>query len=152
MKKPPVSQVKDGFQSKEKLVEAVKKLATKDLWLDRTNDVKGLRRVANAKLLRLHALLTDAKARFGSRTKLIDAIAELEKRSKDAGYRNRLQRFPLPQLLDRHAAATRRAAKKPVAAATKGSRPTSAKKDAAKKAPAKKAPASPAKTKGAAKA
>lgn len=129
----PLALVKERFGSKEKLVKAVEGLASKDLWLDRVNEDKGLERVSNAKLLRLHAALEDAKKRFGSRDKLIKAICELEKRSKDEGYQARLAKYPLPRLLDLHAAADKRA-KKP-----------------AKKAPAKKKLARSKKAKAAAK-
>lgn len=108
MKKTPLQQVKERFGDKQKLVEAVQQLATDDLWLDRVNDVKGLARVSNAKLLRLHATLTQAKQEFGSRDKLIAAICELEKRTKDDGFKIRLGNYPLPRLLDLHRAAARR--------------------------------------------
>ncbi|HEY4107176.1 MAG TPA: hypothetical protein VGM44_24925 [Polyangiaceae bacterium] len=107
MKKTPVSQVKERFESKEKLVAAVQKLATQDLWLDRVSSVKGLGRVSNAKLVRLHDVLTDAKKRFGNRDKLIGSIVELKKRAKDKGYASKLAEFTLPQLLDLHASAER---------------------------------------------
>lgn len=134
MNKTPLSQVKEKFWSKEKLVAAIEKLATPDLWLDRVNPDRGLARVSNAKLLRLHAALEDAKKRFGSRAKLIDAVLAAEKRTKDAGYRTRLERYPLPRLLDLHAAAQKRAAR----AAEKAKQPAPPKK---KKARSKKAQA-----------
>ena len=109
MAKTPLAQVKDTFGSKEKLVEAVQKLATAELWLDRVSEDKGLARVSNAKLLRLHAALTDTKARFGTRDQLIAAICELEKRTADAGYKLRLAKYPLPRLLDLHGVAKKRA-------------------------------------------
>ena len=127
MKKPPVAQVKAQFDGKEQLVAAVKKLATDDLWLDRVSEVKGLEKVSNAKLLRLHRVLSAVKSEFGSRAKLIDAIIALENRSKDTGYRTRLEGYPLPRLLDLHGAASRRS-KRAAAAA----------KRAPKKAPTKK--------------
>jgi hypothetical protein len=144
MKKPPLRLVKDSFQSKEKLVEAVQKLATADLWIDRVNSEKGLARVANGKLVRLHAILTDAKQRFGSRDKLIAAILELEKRSKDAGYKARLEQFPLPRLLDAHQVADRKAKAKSSEGAPKkkAAKKAPEAKAPVKKAPAKKAPAS----------
>jgi hypothetical protein len=117
MKKTPLNLVKERFESKDKLVAAVEKLASSDLWLDRLNDVKGLAHVSNAKLLRLHTTLTSAKEQFGSRAKLIDAILELEKRGKDAGLKLRLEKFPIPRLLDLHRSASRRA-KRAQAAAT----------------------------------
>ena len=153
MSKSPFGSVKERFESKEKLVAAVQKLATKELWLDRVNGTKGLEKVSNAKLLRLHDVLTRAKEGFGSRDKLIAAIVELAKRNKDKGYATRLEEYPLPRLLDLHgtlARASKRAAKapakkakaepkaKPVAA--KAAKPA-AKPEKAADAPAKKAPA-----------
>ena len=142
MKKPPLRLVKDSFQSKEKLVEAVQKLATADLWIDRVNSEKGLARVANGKLVRLHAILTDAKQRFGSRDKLIAAILDLEKRSKDAGYKARLEQYPLPRLLDAHQVADRKAKAKSEGPKKKAVKKAPVAKAPVKKAPAKKAPAS----------
>jgi hypothetical protein len=107
MKKTPVNVVKERFESKEKLVAAVEKLATSELWLDRVNDKKGLARVSNAKLLRLHDALDEATKQFGTRAKLIDALLELDKRNKDAGFRTRLENYPVPRLLDLHRNATR---------------------------------------------
>ena|SRR5437016_4024219 len=148
MKKSPVAVVKERFASKDKLVEAVQKLATDDLWLDRVNAAKGLGKVSNQKLVKLHDALSDAKQRFGSRDKLISAILELNKRTKDAAYGAGLKKFPLPQLLDLHAsierASKRAAAKKAAPAATaKVAKKAPAKKaaaPAAKKAPASKRP------------
>jgi hypothetical protein len=111
----PLAIVKDRFGSKEKLVKAVEGLTSKDLWLDRVNADKGLARVSNAKLLRLHDTLEDAKKRFGSRDKLISAICKLEKREKDDGYKARLGSYPLPRLVDLHDSADKRA-KKPAKA------------------------------------
>lgn len=147
MKNSPVSVVKEQFQSKEKLVEAVQKLATPELWLDRVSSAKGLGRVSNQKLLRLHAVLSDIKSRFGNRAKLIGAILELEKRPKDAGYQKRLEGFALPRLADLHSVLDRKRTRGEAKAKAKGApkkaaaKPEPAKKAPAKKAPAKKAPA-----------
>ena len=148
MKKTPVSQVKERFESKEKLVAAVQKLATTELWLDRVSAAKGLERVSNAKLVRLHDTLTDAKKRFGSRDKLIASIVELNQRVKDKGFASKLAAYPLPQLLDLHTAATRaskraaasvkaapaKAAEKPKAAKPKSAKPKTSKPQATAKA------------------
>ena len=72
--------------------------------------------------------------------KRLDAILDAEKRTKDAGYRARLETQPTPRLLD-HV----RAAKKGTAVAAKpvekapAKKAAAAKPAAAKKAPAKKA-------------
>lgn len=141
MKKSPVAVVKERFASKDKLVEAVQKLATADLWLDRVNAGKGLGKVSNQKLVKLHDALSDAKQRFGSRDKLISSILELKKRSKDAAYTASLKKFPLPQLLDLHASVERAGKRAAKAAAPKAAKkaPVAKKAPAAKKAaPAKK--------------
>jgi hypothetical protein len=110
MKKSPLAAVKDQFESKEKLLEAVKGLIASDLWLDRVG-AKGLARVSNAKLLKLHALLKDAKERFGTRDKLVSATLEAMNRAKDTGLRTKLASLPLPRLLDIYRAAARQAKK-----------------------------------------
>lgn len=110
MKASPLAQVKERFGSKEKLVEAVKDLATDELWIDRVNEDKGLERVSNQKLLHLHAVLSEVKSQFGSRAKLIDAICDIEKRTKDEGYRERLGRWSTPRLYDWYKSAKKRAA------------------------------------------
>jgi len=142
MSKTPFASVKEQFESKEKLVAAVQKLATKDLWVDRVNSTKGLAKVSNAKLIRLHTLLTQAKESFGTRDKLVAAIVELAKRSKDAGYAASIGGYPLPRLLDLHRSLTRtskRAAaappKAPKAAKAKAKKPMQAKADKVAAAP-----------------
>jgi hypothetical protein len=140
MKKSPIASTKERFESKEKLVQAVEQLATEDLWLDRVNETKGLGKVSNRKLLHLHDLLSDAKKRFGSRQKLIDAILELARRSKDQGYASRLGAYPLPRLLDLHGSLSKgqrraeaKAKGKPKAVKKATAAPKAAKKAVAKK-------------------
>lgn len=146
MSKSPLASVKERFESKEKLVAAVEKLATKDLWVDRVSSAKGLAKVSNAKLIRLHTLLTQAKESFGTRDKLVASIVELAKRTKDKGYSERLGSYPLPRLLDLHRSLSRAskrsaAAKEPKASAPKAKKAApKAEKAAAPKA-AKAAPA-----------
>jgi hypothetical protein len=102
MKTSPIQQVKGKFGDKAKLVSAVQALATDALWLNRVNEEKGLGKVSNAKLLRLHAVLSRVKAEFGSRDKLIGAVLTLGKRTADEGYKSRLSGFSAPRLLDLH--------------------------------------------------
>lgn len=102
MKTSPLQQVKGHFGDKAKLISAVQALTTDALWLDRVNQNKGLAKVSNAKLLRLHAALSRAKQEFGTRDKLIGAVLELGKLGKDEGYKARLAGYPVPRLLDLH--------------------------------------------------
>lgn len=108
MKTSPLKAVTDKFGDKQKLVAALEKLTTEELWLSRVNETKGLARVSNGKLLRLHDMLTRVKKEFGNRAKLIDSILSLMKRQKDEGLRGRLQSFPTPRLLDLHTSTARR--------------------------------------------
>jgi hypothetical protein len=148
--KSPLSQVKASFESKENLVAELEKLTKGDeLWVARTNKDKGLAHVSNAKLLRLHRTFTAVKEKFGTRAKLIDAIAELEKRTKDEGYKARLGNYPVPRLWDMYQSVSKRTAQKTPAekpkkrAAAKAAPPKARevavkKKTAAKKTTAKK--------------
>ena len=143
--KSPLSTVKEKFGDKAQLVAAVEKFTTDDLWVARENKDKGLAHVSNAKLLRLHATFTAVKEKFGTRDKLIDAICELEKRTKDEGYKTRLGAYPVPRLWDMYQSAAKRAggaekaAKKAAAKGEKKAAPP--KKAAAAAAPKKKAAA-----------
>jgi len=146
--KNPLSIVNEKFGEKSKLVAAVEKFTSDDLWVARTNKDKGLAHVSNAKLLRLHDVFTAVKEKFGTRAKLIDAIVDLEKRAKDEGFKARLGAYPVPRLFDMYKSAAKRkaaaeapktavkkarVAKKPVAKAVAAPKKTAAKKSAKKK-------------------
>jgi hypothetical protein len=73
------------------------------------------------------------KEKFGTRAKLIDAIADLEKRTKDEGYKTRLNEYPVPRLWDMWQSATKRSSD-----AKKAAEPKTAKKPAKKAAAPKK--------------
>ena len=109
MKASPLALVKKQFGTKEKLIEAVKGLATDELFVARVNEDKGLERISNKKLLHLHAVLSEVKKEFGSREKLVDALLKLEKRTKDDGFKDRVSRWSTPRLLDAYRAAKKRA-------------------------------------------
>ena len=130
--KTPLAQVKEKFDTKAKLVAAVEKLAGDDLWIDRTNKNKGLGHVSNAKLIRLHDTFSAVKEKFGTRDKLIGAILEIEKRTKDDGYKTRLAKYPVPRLWDMYRSLEKRSA--PPKSKEKGAaKPKAAAKPAAAK-------------------
>ncbi len=142
----PHSSVKDTFGDKSKLVSELESFTKdEDLWVNRMNASKGLAHVSNSKLLKLHKTFTAVKEKFGTRVKLIAAIAELEKRAKDEGYKTRLAGFPVPRLWDLFQSATKRnapkkekVARKAAAPAPKAEKPAAAKKTTAAQKPAKK--------------
>jgi hypothetical protein len=110
--KSPLAIVKDKFGDKAKLVEAVKALGTEDLWLGRTaadrGKDRGLEHVSNAKLLRLHAIFSEVKEKFGTREKLVEEILAAENRSKDADFKKKLLAHPVPRLYDMYKGAKKR--------------------------------------------
>jgi hypothetical protein len=146
MPKSPLAIVAERFKNKAALIDAVKALATDDLWVDRVNDDKGLPHVSNKKLIHLHDVLSAVKKDHGSRAKLIDAILGSEKRAKDAGYRARLETRSTPELLATLAVAKKRAEP------AKAARPKAEAKVAAPKKAAAKATKPAAKPKASAKA
>lgn len=138
--KSPLATLKDKFGDKQKLVAELEKFTKNDdLWVSRTNESKGLAHVSNAKLLRLHATFTAVKEKFGTRAKLIAAVADLEKRSKDEGYKTRLGNYPVPRLWDMYQSASKRVAAAEKAAKAAPKKAAAPKKTTAKKAAAKKA-------------
>ena len=133
--KSPQAVVKDKFGDKQKLVAEVEKF--KDLWVARTNESKGLAHVSNAKLLRLHATFTTVKEKFGTRDKLVGAILDLEKRTKDEGYKSRISAYPVPRLWDMYRSLEKRNAPKKADGNAKAKAKAAPKKEAAAKKPAK---------------
>jgi len=109
MAKSPFQQVKDRFGSKEALVKELKGLVDKtDLFIKKFSETKGLDRVSNLKLLRLHRIAQEVQEKFGTRDKLVNALVELEGRVKDADYRKRFEKFTLGRLLDAYRSAEKR--------------------------------------------
>lgn len=121
--KSPLATVKKRFESKAKLVEAVQAFVNDELWLPRLSSDRGgaklLKHVSNAKLLRLYEIFSEVKEKYGSRAKLVEAVLALENRTKDTGYRGRLERYPVPRLRDLLRSTGKRAARKAKAAAPK---------------------------------
>jgi len=154
MKKSPLQIVKDRFGGKEALVKQLQSLFDKEeLFLLRVNAEKELKSVSNRNLLKLLQLGTRIKEKFGSRKKLIDTILEFLKRTKDEGFRARLERFPLPRLWDLYRVTAPKGSiekdSAPVAASPSAPKEaeTAPKKKAPKAAPKKAAPkAAPKKT------
>ncbi|MBI2395886.1 MAG: hypothetical protein HYV09_40355 [Deltaproteobacteria bacterium] len=142
MAKSPAQIVKDKFGDKQKLVDAVKQFVNEDLWVGRENKDKGLARVSNAKLLRLLETFTAVQSKWGTRSKLIDAVVDAAGRAKDAGYRAGLESWPVPRLYDTYKSLTAKKAEKP-AKKRQSLPPPAAKKAAAPKKPATKKGAAP---------
>lgn len=101
--KTPLQEVKDRFGSKEKLVKELKVLFEKgDLFDDRLNPDKGLMCVANAKLLKLHAIGNEVKEKFQTRENLTTEMLKILGREKDEGLKARFDKWGLPRLFDHY--------------------------------------------------
>lgn len=66
-----------------------------------------LKTASNAQLLRLQHVVETVKSKFGSREKMIEAIGNAQKQSKDKDYLTKLATYSLPRLLDLATSATR---------------------------------------------
>ena len=109
MQKSPLQQVKDRFGTKEALIKELKGLVDKtDLFIQKFSEQKGLERISNLKLLRLHRLAKEVQEKFGTRQKLIDALVELDGHVKDADYRKHFEKHTIGRLYDVYRATERR--------------------------------------------
>src|SRR5262249_2005042 len=91
---------------------------------------------------------SEVKARFGTRGKLIDAILDTQKRTKDAGLRKRLEEYPVPRLFDLYKSGLKRSGERLAPAPELGGEkparaPAASKAKAEAAAPKKKAAAKP---------
>jgi len=97
--KTPLQTVKDQFGSKDKLIETVAGLLGKNK--DEVSELKeSLRGSANAKLLRLHGMMTEIQERWGGVDKLVEEILTKLNRTKDDDYRTSLLSRTPGRLLD----------------------------------------------------
>jgi hypothetical protein len=108
----PLAEVTERFGSKEALVKEIEKLTSKKDFLVEKFSEKGIERVSNSKLLRLHRLVTEVSDEFANRAALVDAYLELKHRSKDEPYREKLMTYTLGRLYDMYQVAQRKAPQK----------------------------------------
>jgi hypothetical protein len=113
-KKSPLAQVKDEHESKEKLVDRVIALWGQIAKSEEDKDELKARLLAasNKKLLRLFAVGTEIKSKYGSVDKLADAAASALGHVKDAPYVAKLKTMTPARLLDLVRSAQKRAARK----------------------------------------
>ena len=135
----PLAIVKAKFEKKDKLVDVLVGLLSKETEEPKDDLRKRLLGASNSKLLKLHDAASTVKDKFGgSRASLVEATATAQGKAKDKDYVGKLESFSSARLIDIQKAATRRAKN----AASKGA-PKPAGKTAAAK-PAPKAAAKPA--------
>lgn len=97
----PSVKVKEQFGSKENLLKEVKKLFDKtDFFPDKLNPEKGLERISNRKLLRLHALASEMKDKFGSRKNMIEEYVKLAGKANVEAMKEKLAEMTLGKLVD----------------------------------------------------
>jgi hypothetical protein len=106
-KKTPLQIVNEQHGGKEKLVDALTGM------LERGEEGKAdfrarLLAAANTKLLRLHAVMTEIKSRFGEREQLVDALLALINKAKDKDYREKILDYSPVRLLSMLHAAEKR--------------------------------------------
>ena len=145
----PLAIVKAKFENKDKLVDQIVGLLSKDSDEPKDDLRKRLLSTSNSKLLKLHTAANTASDKFGSRGKLVEETASVLGKSKDKDYVTKLESFSAARLIDMQRAGTRRAKNASARASAKaaGAQPraakasptaSAAKKDVAKPGAAKK--------------
>ena len=98
-KKTPLQQVNEDHGGKGKLVDAIVGLV--ESGEETAEELKArLLKASNQKLLRLQAVATTIKDKYGSPAKLADAVADKLGRAKDSDFVARLGRYSPARLLD----------------------------------------------------
>ena len=99
MKKAPKLIVNDKFGSRVKLVDEIINLLGSDK--DARTPAR-LKATKNSQLLRLHEVLSSVKSEFGSKDKLVDAIAtaKFAPQKPDADYAKKISGYSQKRLLD----------------------------------------------------
>ncbi len=103
MKKVPLQKVRDQFGSKDKLVDEILGMIKRPTDLSKEVFKRKLSSQSNRKLLILLDREQLLKKSYGSRAKLVDAIAKsksVSKKAEDKDYRKRLDGMTTGQLLD----------------------------------------------------
>lgn len=100
--KSPLARQRGEHENKEKLVDRLLTILTHVHKTDEDKDELKARllAVSNRKLLRLLAVSSEIREKFGTRDKLVDALAQASGRGKDKTYVARLASMPLANLLD----------------------------------------------------
>jgi hypothetical protein len=146
--KSPLELVNEKFGGKDKLVDKLVGLLESDASKDELR--KKLLGAANKKLLRLHAVASVVREKYGSRDKLLQATAAIQGRGKDKDFVGKLDSYSTPRLVDIAKASERRAKRagsKTAGAAAAAGKPAKAKTKSGaktKKAASKNASAKPA--------
>jgi len=104
----PAGRVAQVHGGKEALAKALAPILARE---DEDSDVIAtrLKTASNSQLLRLKRIADAVKQKWGSREALITALGNVEKKSKDKDYLNKLSTFSLPKLFDLATSAERRA-------------------------------------------
>lgn len=96
----PLAKVQRLHGSKDKLIDALVADLARETGDDKDEVRARLAGAPNTKLLRLHTALTSVREKYGSKDKLIQAIAQAKGHGKDQDYANKLQSYSIPRLLD----------------------------------------------------
>ena len=103
----PKARVAEKAGSKEALAKTVAEALVREDE-DPTALAASLKTASNQQLLRLARVAETVKQKYGSRAKLVAAIGNTEKKSKDKDYLAALDALSLPHLLDLATSAERR--------------------------------------------
>lgn len=100
VKETPFATVKRLHGTKEKLVDSLVSRLAADSDESKGELKERLMSVSNQKLLRLSAALQTMAEKYGSKSQLIDAVSSARGLAKDQDFKDKLEGFSVPRLLD----------------------------------------------------
>jgi hypothetical protein len=104
----PVARLKAAYGSKEGLVGKIVEPLLRGAEDAETVKTR-LLKASNQQLLRLAGVVETVTKKYGTRTKLVEALSKAIGKAKDKDYVAKLEQLPLPKLLDLVVSAERRA-------------------------------------------
>lgn len=100
VKETPLATVRRLHGSKEKLVDSLIPALVDDGDESKAELKERLMSVSNQKLLRLATAMQTVSEKYGSKAGLVDAISSARGKAKDQDFKDKLESYSVPRLLD----------------------------------------------------
>lgn len=100
VKENPLATVRRLYGSKEKLVDSLVPKLLEDSDESKAELKERLLSVSNQKLLRLSVAMQTLAEKYGSKASLVDAVSSARGKAKDQDYKDKLESYSVPRLLD----------------------------------------------------
>ena len=100
VKETPLATVRRVYGTKEKLVDSLVGTLASDSDESKAELKQRLMTVSNQKLLRLSTSLKTMSEKYGGKEQLVEAISAARGKAKDQDFKDKLESYSVPRLLD----------------------------------------------------